>query len=242
MIYPLGPSGGPYQLMARHFDGTSWGAPVPVSESGDPIFPDVSENPVSGELTALWVDNRTPNKWTIARSTNGGLTWSTPTPIVTGNDADNQFNLQVSAGPDSKGFAVSDGQSNGNIKAAPLTPVGSPGGTPAPVDSVVVGGVQVTLIAPTTCITPPEKVTLRVTSKTKKKLSPTKRVRITLAVFSLDTKKVKDKKSAFKGAFATTGFVPGSAHPAKATVTLKPIKGKAKAKKKTLKGNVTICG
>jgi hypothetical protein len=86
------------------------------------------------------------------------------------------------------------------------------------------------------------KITLRVTSKIKKKLSPKKRVKIVYVVFSLDKKKKKDKKAAFKATFGTSGFAPGTTHKLRAKVRLKPVVGKGKKKTKTLNGKLTICG
>ena len=173
-------------------------------------------------------------------------TWTSPATLIRGDTADRQFNLQVADATDGKGFLVSDQNSiSGHIVAAPLVPLADTSGNAGAPDTVAtttVGGVQVDLIAPTKCVNPGDKVALRVTSKIKKKLSPTKRVKITLATFSLDKKKIKDKKAAFKGIFATTGFKAASKHPLKAVVNLKPVKGKAKVKPKTLKGVLTICG
>jgi hypothetical protein len=233
-------------LEARKFTGSGFGPPVSVSETGDPIFADLFANQTTGELVAAWVDNRSPNEWRIARSKDGGTTWGSPVTLIRGDTADQQFNLQVADAADGKGFLVSDQNSNsGHILAAPLVPLADTSGnagTPSTVATTTVGGVEVSLIAPTQCVNPGDTITLRVTSKIKKKLSPTKRVKITLAVFSVDKKTVKDKKAAFKGKFVTTGFAAGSKHPLKAVVTLKPVKGNGKAKKKTLKGTLTVCG
>jgi hypothetical protein len=243
-LLTTGGEAGAHVLQARKFTGAAFGAAVGVSEVGDPIFADLFANPTSGELVAAWVDNRSPNEWRIARSKDGGSTWTNPIVLVRGDTPDQQFNLQVADGADGKGFLVSDQNSqSGHVVAAPLVPLDAGGtSTDTPVDTVTVGGVEVSLIAPTACVTPPQSITLKVTSKIKKKLSPTRRVRITIAVFSVDKKTVKDKKAAFKGKFATIGFQAGSKHPLKALVTLKPLKGKAKAKKKTLKGSLTVCG
>jgi hypothetical protein len=243
MLYTAGEPG-KRQLLARSFDGTAFSAPAAVSEVGDPIFADLNANPQSGELTAFWVDNRSPNEWRIARSKDGGLTWTDPIVLLRGPAADSKFNLQVSLAPDQDGFVVTDQQSGGNVIAAPTDPLiekAEVAGTPEQVDNTTAGQLDIGLIAPTTCITPPQKIALRVTSKVKKKLSPNKRVKITVAVFSVDKKKVTDKKAAFKGIFATTGFAPGSKHPLKAVVKIKPVVGKGKVKTKTLKGTLTIC-
>jgi hypothetical protein len=109
---------------------------------------------------------------------------------------------------------------------------------------VVVGGgdQEVTLLAPGKCVNPGVKITLRVTSKTKHKLAPKKHVKILYVVFSLDKKKKKDKKAAFKATFSTKKLKAPSTHKLRARVRLKPVKGKGKATTKTLKGKLKICG
>jgi hypothetical protein len=130
----------------------------------------------------------------------------------------------------------------------PLKPGSSSGGgggggsATTPVASTTVGGQQISLLAPGGCVDRGTKLQLRVTSKTKKKLSPKKRVKIVKVAFSLDKKKVTDKKAAFKASFSTGGFAAGSIHKAKAKVLLKPVAGKGKKKTKTLKGKIKICG
>ena len=239
------PNGTPPNLYAQKWNGTGFGAPTPIAPSVDPIFYDVKAD-ASGRFTALWVENSlTPNEVRFSQSTNG-TTWSAPTTILKAPNVDNLYSTKVATAGDGQGFGVWDSNTNtGPINVAPLEAVvdtSGNAGTPSTVATTTVGGVQIGLIAPTSCVHPGDKIALRVTSKIKKKLSPTKRVKITLATFSLDKKKIKDKKAAFKGIFATTGFKAASKHPLKAVVNLKPVKGKAKVKPKTLKGVLTICG
>jgi hypothetical protein len=238
------PNGSP-RFYTQKWNGSGFDAPVQIIPAEDPIFYNLKSDP-SGRFTALWVENAaSPNEVRFSQSTDG-KTWSAPTTILRDANVDNLFNTKVSTAANGKGFGVWDGNSNiGSITVAPLEALpdlSGNAGTPDTVATTTVGGVQVSLIAPTSCVHPGDKVALRVTSKVKKKLSPTKRVKITLAVFSVDKKSVKDKKAAFKGIFSTTGFAAGSKHPLKAVVTLKPVKGKGKAKKKTLKGGLTVCG
>jgi hypothetical protein len=236
--------------VARKFDGTSFGPAVKVSETGDPIFADLWADPVTGRFHAVWIDNRdSPNelRWSFSSD---GMTWREPQAIIAGDEADTMYNLQVSAAPDGQGFAVWDqnGQS-GQVRAVALTPgptIGSVGGgagtADTPADTVTVGGQQLTLFAPGGCVNPGNTLKLRVTSKTKKKLSPKKRVKIVKVAFSLDKKTKTDKKAAFKASFSTKGLKAGSKHKLRAKILLKPVVGKGAKTTKTLKGTLTICG
>ena len=239
------PNGRPPTLYAQKWNGAAFGAPVGIAPSVTPSFYALNTDP-TGRFTALWTEQSTqPNTVRFAQSTDG-VRWSNPTTILHEPVVGLLYSTKVSTAADGHGFGVWDGNSStGPITVAPLEPVPDltgDAGTPNTVATTTVGGVQVGLIAPTACVNPGDKVTLRVTSKVKKNLSPTKRVKITLATFSIDKKKVKDKKAAFKGIFATTGFKAASKHPFKAVVDLKPVKGKATVKPKTLKGVLTICG
>jgi hypothetical protein len=239
------PNGTPPSLYTQKWNGTAFGAPAAIAPSVMPAFYALNTDP-SGRFTALWTEQSAqPNEVRFAQSSDG-TTWSKPTTILRESVVGTLFSTKVSTAADGHGFGVWDANSpTGPITVAPLEPLADltgNAGTPNTVATTTVGGVQVGLIAPTSCVNPGDKVTLRVTSKVKKKLSPTQRVKITLAVFSLDKTKVSDKKAAFKGIFATTGFKAPSKHPLSAVVTLKPVKGNAKPKKKTLKGTLTICG
>jgi hypothetical protein len=250
LLYNVGEAGSGLTLAARKFDGTSFGAPVNVSEKGDPIFFDLSADPVTGTFHAVWIANASsPNelRWSFSSD---GLSWSKPQIVLAGDEQDNTFNLRVSGGPEGDGFAVWDenGQ-NGAVHGVRLVPGvnGGAGGSGSgaattPAATATVSGTQLTLLAPGGCVNPGTPLKLRVTSKTKKKLSPKKRVKIVQVLFSLDKKKVKDKKAAFKATFSTAGFAAPSTHKAAAKVQLKPVVGKGKKKTKTLKGKIAICG
>jgi hypothetical protein len=251
LLYDVGEAGAS-TLEARKFDGTTFGAPVKVSETGEPIFFDLSAEPSTGEFHAFWTANAaSPNELRWARSKDG-ITWSTPQTVVSGDDADNAYNLQVSAAPDEQGFAVWDqNSSNGQIRVVPLKPGASVGGgggggtdgsATSPADSTTVGGQELTLLTPAACVNPGVKIALRVTSKIKHLLSPKKRVKIVHVDFFFDKKHKRDKKAAFKAFFKTKGLKAPSTHKLKAKVLLKPVVGKGKKKTKTLKGKLKICG
>jgi hypothetical protein len=250
LLYLVGDPAAGRTFVARKFDGTTFGPPVNVTEKGDPIFADLYADPVSGTFHAFWTDNGdSPNELRWSHSADG-LTWSAPQTVLSGTEADDAFNLRVAAGPDGKGLAVWDQNGDsGQVRAVPLIPAsgggdGTDGSASAPSDTVTVGGgdQEVTLFAPAKCVNPGVKITLRVTSKTKHKLAPKKHVKIVYVIFSVDKKKKKDKKAAFKATFSTAKFKAPSKHKLRAKVRLKPVKGKGKATTKTLKGSLKICG
>jgi hypothetical protein len=248
LLYRTGEPG-QRSLVARAFTGSAFETAVDVSESGDPIEFDLHAEPSTGRFHAFWDANgESPNelRWS---SSSDGATWTKPQIVVRGDLADGAFHNQVAAGPDGNGFAVWDENDNNSvIRMVELVPGAGLGGgsgsgnADTPADSVTVGGQELTLLAPGQCVNPGTKLKMRVTSKTKQKLSPKKRVKIVYVVFSVDKKKKKDKKAAFKATFSTTGFKAPSSHKLRAKVRLKPFKGKGKKKTKTLKGKLTICG
>lgn len=233
------------QLFVRKFDGTSFSAPAAISEKGDLIFIDLYADPATGRFHALWINNSSPRqmRWSFSSD---GVSWSAPQTVATGGllDQDHDFNNQVAAAPDGQGWAVSD--SNGDnmpLIATPLVPqpAGTAGGTP--VASVTVNGTEVDFFAPSGCVKPGSKVQLRVTSKTKRRLSPKQRVKIRQVLFSLDRKTHTDRKAAFRATFPTRGrgFAKGSRHKVGAKVTLVPFKGRGRTRNVTLRGRFTIC-
>jgi hypothetical protein len=227
--------GSPGELHAVRLDGT---APVATLSTADPIEADLTATP-GGRFTAAWIENGiSPNEVRIA-SSNDGSNWSKPVPILRGDTPDAVFHTQVATREDGKGFVVFDGNDRqGSITVAPLEALED-----APTATTTVGDQEISFFGPTSCVQPPEKVTLRVTSKRKKKLSPKRRVKISVVVFSVDKTRKTDKKAAFKQSFSTASFPRGTVHQVRAVVTLKPVKkGAFKARKKTLKGRFNVCG
>ena len=228
--------GSPGELHAVKLDGT---APVTTLSTQDPIQADLTAN-AGDRFTAAWVENGVaPNEVRIASSTDG-TNWGKVQTILRANEVDDLFHTQVAIGPDGKGYAVFDANNRtGNITALPLEPLGAND----PVQTSTVADQELSFFAPNACVQPPERVTLRVTSKRKRKLSPRRRVKIASVVFSVDRTKRTDKKAAFKQAFSTASFPRGSVHQVRAVVTLRPVvKGAFKNKKKTLKGRFNVCG
>ena len=240
MVYRTG-GASDARLDARKFDGSGFG-PASTLSTGDPIQADLTTDG-SGRFTALWVENQaSPTEVRIATSSDGS-SWSKPVAILRGVPDDGLYNSQVAVAPDGQGFAVFDSNSaNGDIVVTPLDPVGGDGDA-EPLRTTTVADQELSFFGPTTCVQPPEKVTLRVTSKRKKKLSPRRRVKIKSVVFSVDRTKRTDKRAAFKAAFSTARMPRGSFHRVRAVVTLAPVKkGAFKNKRKTLKGRFNVCG
>ena len=52
------------------------------------MWPDIGSGQVAGELLCAWVDEVSGNSGTVsfARSTDGGASWSLPTPVTVSND------------------------------------------------------------------------------------------------------------------------------------------------------------
>ena len=235
-------TGSPGQLHARKFDGSMFSAGVPLS-TDDPIQADLNTDS-SGRFTAAWIENGVnPNEFRVRQSPDG-VNWEFLSIVLSGAQVDDLFHTQVATAPDGQGFAVFDSNSpGGNITVTSLEP--QPSLTEdQPTATTSVADQEISFFAPTACVQPPEKVTLRVTSKRKKKLAPRRqRAKISIVSFSVDKVKKNDKKAAFRQAFSTASMPRGSVHQVRAVVTLKPVvKGAFKAKKKTLKGRFNVCG
>lgn len=243
---------GSTRLVVRKYDGAGFGAPVTISETGDPIFPDLYAEPQTGTFYATWIDNRTPNQLKFA-SSKDGVTWSQQHVLITGDEPDNAFNLQIAAGPNGKGFVVYDRNGdNGKLAAVPFDANASSssgggssgvngGAGETPVQHVTVGGQVITLLAPKRCVKPGTRIRLRVTHRQKVRLSPKRRVKIVYVIFNLDKVKKKDAKAAFRKDFSTNGFKASSRHKVGAKIKLRPVKGHAKIPLKTLRGSFRIC-
>jgi hypothetical protein len=245
---------GKRHLVTRKFSGATAGPNKGVSETGDPIQAALGADPQTGNFVAAWIDNRQPNELRFSTSQDG-VAWASPQVLLRGDEPDSSFHLRVSAGGNGKGFVVYDGNGNNTaLRAAPLQPLTSGGGGSGggggtvnggsgetTVDTAVVGDQQLKFYAPLRCVKPGTVIRLRVTHKQKLKLSPKRRVKIVYVVFSVDKKKKKDKKAAFKAKFKTKGFKRGSRHKVKANILLKPVKGHGKNKRKVLKGSFKIC-
>jgi hypothetical protein len=126
------------------------------------------------------------------------------------------------------------------------------GAATAAIAKATVGGLQLTLMAPGSCVPAGQSVNLAVTSATKKAVTTNgsklatvaarrkPRYKIKQVTFSLDTSKSVDKRAPFTAAFPSTGLAAGSRHSVGAAVALKKS-GSRKAIKKSLSGSISIC-
>jgi hypothetical protein len=236
-----------------------------VSPAGSIGEDDLSANRTSGHFASVWTFTGANGTELRFSRSDAGTAWTAPVPILRGFVSADKFH--VSTAPDDSGWvSFRDGS---NIAVAPLVAIvdpppaggGSPspgpgsGGNPTPnpnpgtgtapsnmIGQVTVGNEVIQLFGPTSCVTPGQKVKLRVTSKRKKKLAGNKgRSKITLATFYVDKTKKKDKKKAFQQSFKTDGFAPASKHKLGANLKLKQLSGKKKKYGKKLKGSLTMC-
>ena len=139
---------GKRRYVDRRFDGTTFGPPATVSETGDPIFRKFFMDP-SGRLHAIWVNNALDSL--RHRTEPAGKSWQ-PSETLLGTDkADDVYNTEGDAASDGGGWAVWDANNSGPIRAVafgPTGPVGSGGGGggegPKCVPELRVGGGTVT--------------------------------------------------------------------------------------------------
>ena len=233
------------QYVVRQFTGAGFGPAVGVSDVGDPIFGDLSEDG-SGRLHAIWVDNATnPNPLRWAASTAGGGAWGTPQTITVAGDA--VFPLtNVAAAPDGLGFAAwESGQGGPNgaaseLRAVPLVPSGSSADPCQPPTCLPAGGkptedVGDKHIGLETSVPScgSDEVTARLRLRHRKGKA---KVKVKKVIFRLDGgKKIVDKKPPYAQTLHLADTTPASLHTltVKAKTTIR--KKHHKPKKKVLK-------
>lgn len=240
MLYTVDRAAGRHQLVARKFDGTSFGTGVGVSETRDPIFADLYADRSIGRFTAIWNDNgglKDRLRWATSKT---GAAWTKPLVITQGGVFDNAYNERVSAAPDRSGVVVWDENDNtGKVRVVPLLPLG--GGPGVPADSFVAGGQRFTLLQPGLCVPRGDDVTLRVKKKVIKQVAKDKRVKVEKVVFGVDGAEKTDKDAPYRKSFPTQSMKSGSKHSSSAKVHLKPAQGDGGGSTKTLKGSFKIC-
>ena len=126
LMYSRGTPGA-IQYVVRQFTGAGFGPAAPISETGDPLFGDLTQDP-AGRLHAIWVDNAiSPNLLRWATSTAGGAAWGQPLALAA--DGEHVFPpTAVAAAADGQGFATwesGQGGPNGSaseLRATPLEP------------------------------------------------------------------------------------------------------------------------
>jgi hypothetical protein len=231
--------------VVRQFTGAGFGPATPISESGDPIFGDMTQDG-SGRLHAIW-DNNTasPNVLRWATSTAGGGAWGLPFTLEA--DGEHVFpTTTVGAAPDGQGFAAwESGQGGPNgaaseLRATPLVPDPSVGDPCLPPTCLPAGGDPTTTIGDSdfdlTVSVPSCGSDEVVASLVVKKRKNKKKVKVKKVTFRLDNgKQVVDKKKPYVQTLHLLDTTPGSLHTLSVTGKLKVTKKHHKPKKKVLK-------
>jgi hypothetical protein len=233
---------GSQRLFARKFDGTSFGSPVGVSETGGPDLPNLSAAPGNGRFTAIWLCPACNGgrELRVSQSTNG-TTWSTPRAIVDKANADgiSAFHPRAAVAPDGEGFAVWD---TGTVaRAASLDPPSGPAPARNGTTQTTVGDQSVGFGSPKGCVKPGHPVVLNIVTKTKRNLiGKQPRTFVQRVIFSVDTKKVTDRRKKWTATFPSSGFAAGSTHKTSALITFKQ-QGKKKTFTKKVSKNFKVC-
>ena len=101
--------------VARRFTGAGFGSPIRVTETGDPIFADYSQD-AGGHLHAVWLEG---SRALMYRRSDDGTSYGPITRLMAATFG--VFNLEVGAGSDGEGWAVWDSNSDtGPVRAVAL--------------------------------------------------------------------------------------------------------------------------
>ena len=222
----------------RKFNGTGFGPEVTMTEKGDPIFGAIGGTSFNGgSFHAVWIDNRTPNRFRWARSPNGS-NWSESLVAFGGDQADRTFDLRVAGAPDGKAFAVWDENDNSGRTFGILLP---PKGGGPPIDAVRVAQYQFGFLVPFPCVPPGKNVGMAIQVKSTGALPKSKSVNIAKVRFSVDKKFANDTKPPWKASLPSTELAAGSSHALRAVVFTKPLSGSSKLTPHVLRGTGLIC-
>lgn len=228
------------RYVLRKFTGSGWGAPLTISEVGNPSNGDLFEDS-SGVLHFAWQQAGGTLRYRYARSA-ANTDFTRPQTVAGPNGNFPFLKLAVNAG--SAGGAGWVAWDNAGIQVQPLGP-GEPAlpvySGPTKTTKTSVGSDRLILTFPKSCVTQAATFTAKLKIKAKKKHKKVK-AKIKKVVFSVDGKTVgTDKKKPFSFPVPTSGLAAGS-HKLKAKVTATIKKnGKKTTIKKTLKGAFTIC-
>ena len=105
LLYRTG-TPGDTTYVARRFLGAEFGTPIRVTETGDPIFADFSQD-AGGRLHAVWLEG---SRALMYRRSDDGSNWGPVTELQ--DPTFSVFHLQVGAGGDGEGWAVWDSNSD----------------------------------------------------------------------------------------------------------------------------------
>jgi hypothetical protein len=243
LMYKHG-SPGATQYVVRQFTGTGFGPATPISESGDPIFGDMTQD-AAGRLHAIWDDNTaSPNVLRWATSTAGGAAWGQPLTLAA--DGEHVFPpTSVGAAPDGQGFAAwESGQGGPNgaaseLRATPLEPDPNAPETCLPPTCLPAGGDTTKDLGDSLFgldVTVPSCGSDEViASLTVKKRKNKKKVKVKKVIFRLDNgKQVVDKKKPYTQTLRLANVTPGSLHTLTVKAKMKIKKKGKKPKKKVL--------
>jgi hypothetical protein len=244
LMYLRGPSLA-RQYVVRQFTGSGFGPAVGVSDTGDPIFGDLSEDG-AGRLHALWVDNGAiPNTLRWASSTAGGVAWGESQTLH--DDGDHVYPEDtIAAAPDGQGFAAWESReggpngSGGELRAIPLEPAASTadpcvlptclpsGGEPTKDLGDKHTGIEVSVPS---CGS--DEVTASFVLRHRKSKTKVKAKKV---IFRLDGgPKIVDKKKPYQQTLHLADTTPGSVHTLTVKAKMKIRKKHHKPKKKVLK-------
>lgn len=226
------------RYLLRKFTGSGWGAPIQLSETGNPSNARLYESS-NGVLRFAWQSSGVLH-YRYARSA-ANIDFTRPQTVVTNG---NYFRLKIAVNASGAGWATWDAD---GVQAVPLAP-GEPALPPPPPYSGPtkdtksgVGPDRVVLTSPKSCVQAAQTFLVKVKAKSKKKHKKAK-LKIKKVVFSVDGKKVgTDKKKPFSFTVPTSGLA-GGAHKLVAKVTIVVKKhGKKKTKKKKVKAGFSVC-
>ena len=245
LMYSRGTPGA-VQYVVRQFTGAGFGPATPISETGDPLFGDLTQDP-AGRLHAIWVDNAiSPNLLRWATSTAGGAAWGQPLALAA--DGEHVFPpTAVAAAADGRGFATwESGQGGPNgaaseLRATPLEPDPNSPELCLPPTCLPAGGDTTKPIGDKDFgldVTVPSCGSDEViASLTVKKRKNKKKVKVKKVTFRLDNGKRRSLTRSRRTCRPSTSLntTPGSLHTLAVVAKMKISKKHHKPKKKVLK-------
>jgi hypothetical protein len=231
-VYPGAPGGSSGGLDLRYrtsADGVSWGPELQLASNDEAGFRTQVAAAADGRGFAVW-DGRgiraTALESAVPVPTSGGGSGTPPSSATPG----------LPVGPGTGGTSGGGGG-------------GGPGGSgttrrPGSRTTITVGGLEVSLVLPASCVPAGQPIQLRVTARQKKaaaRRSRLGRVRLRRVRFTLDRLRFTDRRPAFKASFPSRGMPSGSRHTANAQLTLRQLRRGGRTVRRTLSGEVAVC-
>ena len=218
-------------FVLRRYDGSTFGAPTNVSETGSPVFGDLFEDG-SGVLHALWTTQGGSKGRILRYRYTVGTSLSPIIPLV---ESSGFFNPQLATTADGRGFAVWDSNGDtGPLEAVPISP--AVGEKPT---SITVGTTVITLLTPRNCVPATDRVVARLRVRAKKRKGRVT-VKVRKVLFSVDTRLRKtDTRAPFKATLTITGLRSGSTHRIRARVFIKVHHGPRRTR--SIRSSFKVC-